>query len=101
MLLSHIKLAHELRKDAEEGLRVGCFAVFSKVGGGLAEFLQRSLLQRLQRLDRWVAVLQEILCMPPSRKTKASEGHSDSSLGFPLRTCGRRESPPVSGRIRS
>lgn len=70
--LAHIKLAHELRKDAKEGLCVGCFAIFSKVRGSFAEFLQSSLLQRLQRLNCRMSVFQEVLHTPGSRDTNAS-----------------------------
>lgn len=59
--LAHLKLGHELCKDAEKGLCVGGFAVLSEVGGHLGELLHRSGLQRLQRLDRRVAVLQKAL----------------------------------------
>ena len=58
---AHLKLAHELCKDGEEGLRAGRLAVFSEEGGHLGELLHRSGLQGLQRLDRRVAVLQKAL----------------------------------------
>lgn len=82
--LAHIKLAHELRKDAKEGLCVGCFAIFSKVRGGFAEFLQRSLLQGLQRLNCRMSVFQEVLHIPGSRDTSASSSliYNCSSIRF-------------------
>lgn len=58
---AHLKLADELCKDAEEGLRVGRLAVLPEEGGHLAELLHGLSLQGLQRLDRRVAVLQEAL----------------------------------------
>lgn len=56
-----LKLGHELCKDAEEGLCAGGLAVLSEVGGHLGKFFHRSGLQRLQGLDRRVAVLQKTL----------------------------------------
>lgn len=61
ILLPHLKLFHELSKDTKEGLSVGGFAVFPKVRGRFAELFHCSLLQRLQRLDCWVTVLQKVL----------------------------------------
>lgn len=58
---THLKLGDEFCKNAEKGLCVGGLAVLSKVGGHLRKLLHRSGLQRLQRLDRRVAVLQKAL----------------------------------------
>lgn len=69
MFLAHLKLVHELRKDAKEALCVGGFAIFSKVRSSFAEFFHSSLLQGLQRLDRWVTVFQEVLHTVESRHT--------------------------------
>lgn len=72
IFLAHLKLAHELRKDAKEGLSVGGFAIFSKVGGSFAEFFHSSLLQGLQRLNCWMSVFQEVLHTLESRHTNVS-----------------------------
>lgn len=66
--VTHLKLGHELCKDAEEGLRAGGLAVLSEVGGHLGEFFHRSGLQRLKRLDRGVAVLQKALRVPKVKR---------------------------------
>lgn len=58
---AHLKLVYEFGKDTKEGLGICGFAVFSKVGGSLAEFFHGSLLERLQRLDCRMTVFQEIL----------------------------------------
>lgn len=58
---AHLKLIYEFGKDTKEGLGICGFAVFSKVGGSLAEFFHGSLLERLQRLDCRMTVFQEIL----------------------------------------
>lgn len=60
-LSSHLKLGHEVSKDAKEGLCAAGLAVLSKVRGHLGELFHRSGLQRLQRLDGRVAVLEEAL----------------------------------------
>lgn len=57
---SSLKLVYEFGKDTKEGLGICGFAVFSKVGGSLAEFFHGSLLERLQRLDCRMTVFQEI-----------------------------------------
>lgn len=59
--VAHLKLGYELSKDAEEGLCAGGLAVLCEVGGHLGELLHGPGLQRLQRLDGRVAVLQEAL----------------------------------------
>lgn len=58
---AHLKLRNEVSKDAKKGFCAGGLAVFSEEGGHLRELLHGSGLQRLQGLDRWVAVLQEAL----------------------------------------
>lgn len=71
-VLAHLKLAHELRKDAEEGLRVGGLAVLSEERGHLRELLHGSGLQGLQRLDCRVAVLQKALWC---KRSQIKEAH--------------------------
>lgn len=73
ILLTHLKLAHELIKNPKEGLSVGSFAIFSKVRGSFVEFFHGSLLQRFQGLKSRVSVFQEVLHMLKSRNTYICE----------------------------
>lgn len=59
--MTHLKLGYKLCEDAEESLGSGGLAVLSEEGGHLGELLHGPGLQRLQRLDGRVAVLQEAL----------------------------------------
>lgn len=58
---THIKFAHEFSKDAKESLGGGDLAILAEEGGHPTEFLHRSLLQRLQRLNSRMTVLQKTL----------------------------------------
>lgn len=60
-LPAHLKLGSKLSENGEEGLSGGGFAVLSEVRGHLSELVHGSQLQRVQRLNRRVTVLQEAL----------------------------------------
>lgn len=57
--MAHLELAHELCKDAEEGLGSGGFGVLSKEGQRFAQLLHGLVLQPVQRPQHRLGRLQE------------------------------------------
>lgn len=81
ILLTHLKLGHELVKNPKKGLCVGGFAIFSKVRGSFAELFHSSLLERLQGLKSRVSVFQEVLHTLKSRDTNICQQFKIIDLG--------------------